>query len=118
MARDGWSRALPRRSPAQTGSGPEPAAARSFDESSMSTGTFEDAANVLERICLLGFLVGAPPEHAWESHRDAGAVPRRRGDSLKAKLEDVHRFDVPDRAETFPRMPPDPLVHLGNLFVR
>src|SRR3954470_3670205 len=94
------------------------AAARSFDEPSVSAGSFENAADVLERVRLFGFFVRAPAEHAWESHRDARPMPRRRGDAFKAKLEDVHRFDMSNGTKTFSRMAADPLVHLCNLFVR
>src|SRR3954471_8455804 len=111
MVRDGSRQAPPHRPRSPTRSVLAPAAARSFDPSSMRAGTLENAANVLERIGLLGFLVRTPPEHTWESHRDAGPMPRRCGDAFEAKLEDVHRFDMPDGAETFSRMPADPLVH-------
>src|SRR4051794_5143672 len=118
MVRDGCRHGPPHPARSPTRSVLAPAAAGSFDQSSMRAGTVENAANVLERVGLLGFLVGAPAEHARESHRDTGPVPRRRGDAFKAKLEDVHRFDMSDGTEPFSCMPADPLVHLCNLFVR
>src|SRR4051812_35070323 len=93
-------------------------AAPSFDQPSAGAGALEHAADVIERVGLFGFLVGAPAEHAWEPHRNPGPMSRRRGDAFKAKLENVQRFDVANGAETFPRMAADPLVHLCNLFVR
>ena len=37
---------------------------------------------------------------------------------LEPELEDLDGLDVPDRAEAFPRVPPDPAVHFRNLVVR
>ena len=44
-------------------------------------------------------------------------MPRRAGDAFEAQLEHVDRLDMPDGSEPLARVPPDPPVHLCNLFV-
>src|SRR4051812_13152154 len=115
MARDARSPA----SPAARREGPRrgvrlPAEA-SCDGTSVRPGTFENLLDVLERVGLFGFLVGAPAQHAREAQGDAGTMPRRCGDSLESQLEHVHRFDVANRAEPLPRVPTDPSIHFANL---
>ena len=68
----------------------------------------------VERVGVFRLLVGAPAEHARESHGNAGSMAWRRRDAFESQLEDVNRLDVADRAEPLARVAPNPLVQFAR----
>src|SRR3954463_10845467 len=83
----------------------------SFDPA-VCPSSVENAADVIERVSFLDFLVRAPAQHAGKSQGNPRSMSWRPGDALKSEFEHVHRFDVANRSEALPGVAPDPLVHL------
>ena len=78
----------------------------------------EQLLDGFERVGVLRLLVGSPPQHAREPNGDPGSMPCRARDRLEPQLEYVDRLDMPDWSKAFPRVPPDPAVHLRDFVVR
>src|SRR3954454_14988686 len=75
-------------------------------EPAVCASTVENAADVIERVSFLGFLVRAPAQHAGKSQGNSRSMSWRPGDALKSELEHVHRFDVANRSEALPGVAP------------
>src|SRR3954466_4790788 len=84
----------------------------------MCKGAPQNTAYVLQRVGLLGLLIGPPAKHAWKAEGNSGTVPARGGNPLEPEFEDVHRLDVPNGAEPLARVTTDPFIHLSDLLVR